>query len=85
MKEGLRERSKSGSWALAIPSRWRKWKINLAAVSWAVCKRMCGETFLGKKTACKGLKGQEEGEQNEAFRVVCLCAEVGAGQEQLLV
>lgn len=84
LKEGLSEKDKMGSWALAIPSCWKKRKINLAAPSWAVCKTMCGETFLGKNTACKGLKGQEKGEQNEAFRASCLCAEVGAGQEQLL-
>lgn len=34
---------------------------------------MCGETFLGKNTACERLKGQEKGEQNEAFRALCLC------------
>lgn len=67
-KEGLSEKDKMGNWALAIPSCWKKQKINLAALSWAVCERMCGETFLGKNTACKGLKGQEKGEQNEAFR-----------------
>lgn len=41
---------------------------------------MCGETFLGKKPACKGVKGQEKGKQNEAFRVPCWCAEVGEGR-----
>lgn len=72
-KEGLSEKDKMGSWALAIPSCWKKQKINLAALSWAVCERMCGETFLGKNTACEGLKGQEKGEQNEAFRALGLC------------
>lgn len=74
-----------GSRALAIPSCWKKQKLNLAALSWAVCKRMCRETFLGKNTACEGLKGQEKREQNESFRALCLCAKVGAGQEQLLI
>lgn len=63
------------SWVLAIPNCWAKQD----AMSWAVCKRMCGETFLGKKTACKGLKGQEKGKQNKTFRVLCLCAEVWVG------
>lgn len=78
MKEELRERDKMETRALVIPSCWAKQKMTLATMCWAVCKRMCGETFLGKKTACKGLKGQEKGKQNEAFRVLCLCAEVGA-------
>jgi hypothetical protein len=69
------------SWALAIPICWAKQKLTLGAMSWTVCKRMCGETFLGKKTTCKGLKGQEKGKQKEALRVLCLCAEVGAGEE----
>lgn len=34
------------------------------------------EALLGKKTACKGLKGQEECGQNETFRVAAhVCRE----------